>query len=75
MFTTVIALEEAPPAGFAAGGGANAIGCEFVMFGVATEGAAGGITFTFTNGGFEFAHVNAWRLVSKNLSITIAFFS
>jgi hypothetical protein len=54
------------PAGF------NAIDWELVMFGFASAGAFGGITLTLTNGGFEFAHANACRLVSKNLSITIA---
>lgn len=62
-------------AGFAGCGGVNAIGCDVVRFGVATAGAFGGITFTLTKGGLEFAHAIACRLVSKNLSITIAFFS
>ena len=55
-----------------AGGGIKAIGWELVIFGLATGGAPGGMTFTLTNGGFELAHAKAWRLVSKNLSITIA---
>ena len=42
------------------------------MFGGVTAGAFGGTTFTFTNGGFEFAHAKAWLLDSKNLSITRA---
>src|SRR6266436_9444390 len=42
------------------------------MFGAATAGAFGEITFTFTNGGFEFAHASACCFVSKNLSIRIA---
>ena len=52
--------------------GVKAIGWELVMFGFAIGGAPGGMTFTLTNGGLEFAHAKAWRLVSKNLSITIA---
>ena len=52
--------------------GLNAIGWELVIFGFATGGAPGGMIFTLTNGGLEFAHAKAWRLVSKNLSITIA---
>jgi hypothetical protein len=55
-----------------AGAGFKAIGWELVRFGFTRAGAFGGITFTFTNGGLEFAHASAWRLVSKNLSITIA---
>jgi hypothetical protein len=55
-----------------AGCGLKAIGWELVIFGFATGGAPGGMTFTLTNGGFELAHAKAWRLVSKNLSITIA---
>jgi hypothetical protein len=43
------------------------------MFGFATVAVFGEITFTLTNGGLEFAQASAWRLVSKNLSITIAF--
>src|SRR5438067_914090 len=43
------------------------------MLGLETAGAFGGITFTLTNGGFEFAHASACCFVSKNLSITIAF--
>ncbi len=54
------------------GAGLKAIGWELVIFGVATAGAPGGTTFTLTNGGLEFAHARAWRLVSKNLSITTA---
>ena len=42
------------------------------MFGLATGAAFGATTFTFTNGGFEVAHIKACCLVSKNLSITIA---
>ena len=49
------------------------MGCGLVMFGSVTGGALGGITFTLTNGGFEFAHIRACRFVSKNLSITMAF--
>ena len=52
--------------------GLKAIGWELVILGFATAGAPGGITSTLTKGGFEFAHAKAWRLVSKNLSITIA---
>ena len=55
-----------------AGAGFNAIGWEFVMFGSATGGAFGGTTFTLMNGALEFAQASAWRLFSKNLSITIA---
>src|SRR5205814_9999937 len=43
------------------------------MFGFATVKVFGGITLTLTNGGLEFAQASAWRLVSKNLSITTAF--
>ena len=53
-------------------GGLKAIGWELVIFGVASGGAFGGITFTLTNGGFEFAQASAWRLFSKNLSMTTA---
>src|SRR5882762_8968231 len=52
--------------------GLKAIGWELVILGFATGGAPGGMTFTLTNGGLEFAHAKAWRLVSKNLSMTIA---
>ncbi len=52
--------------------GLKAIGWALVMFGFATAGAFGDTTFTLTNAGFEFAHINACRLVSKNLSITMA---
>jgi len=55
-----------------AGAGVKAIGWEFVILGSVAGGAFGGTTFTFTNGGLEFAHASAWRLVSKNLSITSA---
>jgi hypothetical protein len=55
-----------------AGAGVKAIGWEFVILASVTGGAFGGTTFTFTNGGLEFAHASAWRLFSKNLSITIA---
>ncbi len=41
------------------------------MFGLATVAVFGGITFTLTNGGLEFAQASAWCLVSKNLSITM----
>ena len=80
MRTDGLAVAAAAPGEFAgetlvvaiAGGGLKAIGWEFVIFGLATGGAPGGTTFTLTNGGLEFAHAKAWRLVSKNLSITIA---
>jgi hypothetical protein len=55
-----------------AAAGLKTIGWELVILGFATAGAPGGITFTLTNGGLEFAHAKAWRLVSKNLSITTA---
>jgi hypothetical protein len=57
---------------FVAGAGLKAIGWELVMLGFTGGGAFGGITRTFTNGGFALAQERAWRLVSKNLSITIA---
>jgi hypothetical protein len=41
------------------------------MFGIATAGAFGAITFTFTNGGFELAQARACCFVSKNLSTTM----
>ena len=73
LLVTVIALVAPPAVVFVIGcGGVNAIGCEFVMFGFTTAGAVGGSTFTFTNGGFEFAQVSACCFVSKNLSITRA---
>ena len=50
----------------------KAIGWELVMLGLARGAVFGGITFTFTNGGFALAQERAWRLVSKNLSITSA---
>ena len=55
-----------------AAAGFKTIDWEFVMFGFATGATPGGITFTLTNGGLELAHVRAWPLVSKNLSMTIA---
>ena len=55
-----------------AGAGLKVIRWEFVMLGFAIGGAFGGTTFTLMNGGLEFAHASAWRLFSKNLSITIA---
>jgi len=72
LFAIVTALVEPSVAGFAGAGCVKAIGCAFVMFGLETAGEFGGITFTLTNGGFEFAQVRACRLVSKNLSTTIA---
>ena len=65
-------FEGATLAVVAIGAGVKAIGCELVIFGFATAGAPGGMTFTLTKGGLEFAQAKAWRLVSKNLSMTIA---
>ena len=72
LLVTVIAPTDMPPEDLAAARGLKVIGLEFVMFAFATAGAVGGITFTLTNGGFEFAQASACRLVSKNLSITSA---
>src|ERR1700726_1608587 len=72
VLAAVTALEAVVAALGVAVAGLKAIGWELVILGFATGRAPGGITFTFTNGGLEFAHAKAWPLVSKNLSITTA---
>jgi len=60
LLVTAMGPAEPPDVVFVVAGAAvNTIGLELVIFGFATAGAFGGITFTFTNGGFEFAQASA----------------